>query len=494
MPLRKTGGVLLSARSRMSVMTTETEKATASPAGADEKAGRTTSRAILGQRFTIAGQLRFAFPRMMMSLFIMSYMVADGALITRYLGTDALAALNLVWPLSAVIMAFGVLFSAGGGSVLSRRLGAGRHEAAESALSTIFFAVFLLGTILALLGLALLDPVLAFLGIGPAEAALAAEYQKTALIGTPILFMSVAAQTFFTTAGFPKIGLTASVASGLTNVVLDILFMGPFGMGMMGAALATVISWVVCAAAGVIFFARKGSPVRLRFPRLEWKALRNAAGSGTAEMVTSLSHAVTLFLFNAAFLKHLGIDGVAALTVAGYSTYVFNSVFYGFCEATAPIIGFKYGAGDWTELARIFRHSLLIMAGFGVIAYGSAVVFAEPVLAFFVDRGTPVFTLVLENFALYAISLLFLCPNMFAAYFFTAFGDGKRAAAISFCRTFVFMAASIEILPQFLGDLGLWLSVPAAEILAFCVSVFFIVRNRRRYGYDGSPALKIIEA
>ena len=114
------------------------------------------------------------------------------------------------------------------------------------------------------------------------------------------------------------------------------------------------------------------------------------------------------------------------------------------------------------------------MAGFGVIAYGSAVVFAEPVLAFFVDRGTPVFTLVLENFALYAISLLFLCPNMFAAYFFTAFGDGKRAAAISFCRTFVFMAASIEILPQFLGDLGLWLSFPAAEILAFFVSVCFI--------------------
>ena len=464
------------------------------PREQEKKPSQSASQAILGQRFTIVGQIRFAFPRMMMSLFIMSYMVADGALITRYLGTDALAALNLVWPLSAVIMAFGVLFSAGGGSVLARRLGANQHEAAESALSTIFLSVCLLGAALGLIGLLVLDPVLALLGIEPAEAALASAYQETALIGTPILFLSVASQTFFTTAGFPKIGLAASIASGLTNVVLDILFMGPMQMGMMGAALATVISWVVCAAAGIVFFARNGSPVRLHFPRLEWKALKNAATSGTAEMVTSLSHAVTLFLFNAAFLKHLGIDGVAALTVAGYSTYVFNSVFYGFCEATAPIIGYKYGAKDWTELARVFRNSLLIMAAFGVIAYASAALFAEPVLGFFVDRETPVFSLVLENFALYAISLLFLCPNMFAAYFFTAFGDGKRAAVISFCRTFIFMVAAIEILPMVFGDLGLWLAVPSAEILAFCVSVFFILRNRRRYGYDGQPALRINEA
>lgn len=467
----------------------------AAPEGAENiKSAKPTSQDILGRRFSIAGQLRFAFPRMLMSLFIMSYAVADGALISRYLGADALAALNLAWPLQGVVSAFGIMLSAGGGSVLARRLGSNSHAAAESALSTVFLGELLLGAVLGLLALLVLEPILTFLGIGPKEMALAIDYQQTALIGTPLLFVSLASQTLFTATGFPKIGLAASIASGLTNVVLDILFMGPLQMGMRGAALATVISWAVAMAAAILFFARKGAPVQLHFPVLELKAFKHAVTSGTAEMVSYLSHSVTLFLFNSALLAHLGLNGVAALTIAGYSTYVFNSVFYGFCEASAPIVGFKYGARDWPELARVFKNSLLIMAGFGVVAYTSAVLFAEPVLAFFVDRDTAVFTLVRENFSIYALSLLLLCPNMFTAYFFTAFGDGKRAGILSFCRTFLFLVLAIEILPEVLGDLGLWLAVPTAELLAFCVCVVFILKNRRRYGYDGKAALRINEA
>ena len=132
------------------------------------------------------------------------------------------------------------------------------------------------------------------------------------------------------------------------------------------------------------------------------------------------------------------------------------------------------------------------MTVFSLGAYALSLIFAAPVLGFFTPKDSPVFDLVLANFGLYALSLLLLCPNMFAAYLFTAMGDGKRAAVISFCRTFLFTVLAIECLPSLIGEIGLWLSVPVAETFTLILSVVLIIRNRRRYGYDGKPALVII--
>ncbi len=446
------------------------------------------SQSILGQHFSIAGQLRFSFPRMLMSLFIMSYMVADGVLISRYMGTVALASLNMIFPLAILLGAVGIMLSAGGGSVVSRRLGAGDAAGADRAFSTLIYAECVFGTVVGAAGILLLTPILGLLNVNAEQYAFAYDYQAVWLAFMPFFLLSVLAQTFFTVAGFPKLGLAVSIASGLTNVALDILFMGPLGWGMKGAALATVLSWIVAVIAGGIFFGRRTSPIRFVLTRPDWAALKGACRSGFSEMVGSLSSAVTLFLFNAAFLKWLGVDGVAALTIASYSTYVFNSIFYGFCEATGPILGYKYGEQNWPELARVLKNSFIIMAVLSLAAYGLSVLFARPVLAFFTPEDSPVFSLVLENFDYFALSLLLLCPNMFAAYLFTALGDGKRAAVVSFCRTFLFTVLAIECLPQVIGEIGLWLSVPVAETLTLILSLTLIVRSRRRYGYDGRPA------
>ena len=286
------------------------------------------TNSILGQHFTIARQLRFTLPRMLMSLFIMSYMVADGVLISRYMGTVALASLNMIFPLAIFLGAVGIMLSAGGGSVVSRRMGRGDSEGADRALSTVIYAEFAFGLVVGLLGILVLPLLLDFLHVNDEQYAYAYDYQVVWLAFMPVFLLSVLFQTFFTVSGYPKLGLTVSVASGLTNVFLDILFMGPLGWGMHGAALATVISWAVAVAAGLAFFCRRKAPIRIICTRPDWKALKGACTSGVSEMVGSLSSSVTLYFFNAAFMYWLGVDGVAALTIASYSTYVFNSIFY----------------------------------------------------------------------------------------------------------------------------------------------------------------------
>ncbi len=162
---------------------------------------------ILGQHFNIAGQLRFTFPRMLMSLFIMSYMEADGVLISRYMGTVALASLNMIFPLAIFLGAVGIMLSAGGGSVVSRRMGAGDSAGADRALSTLVYAEFVFGVIVGLLGILLLDPLLDFLNVNEEQYAYAYEYQIVWLAFMPCFLLSVLSQTFFTVAGFPNWGL-----------------------------------------------------------------------------------------------------------------------------------------------------------------------------------------------------------------------------------------------------------------------------------------------
>ena len=434
-------------------------------------------KSALSRTFTLAGQLRFAFPRMMMSLFIMSYMVADGVLISRYMGTAALASLNMIFPLAILLGSVGIMLSAGGASVVSRRLGAGERDAADRAFSTLVYAEAVFGFAVGLAGVAVLPVLLDWLQVTSEQYAYARDYQIVWFLFMSCHLVSVLVLTFFTVAGRPKLGLLVSAASGIT-----------------GGALATVLSWIVAVAAGVVFFRRSDAGLRLVLTRPDWRALKGACTSGFSEMVSNLSFAVTLYFFNSAFVERLGVDGVAALTVASYSTYVFNSVFYGFCEATSPILGYKYGEQNWKELAQVFGNSVRIAAVFSLAAYILSLLFARPVLGFFAPEDSAVYRLVLENFRWFAVSLLLLLPNMFAAYLFTAVGDGKRAAVVSFCRTFLFSILCIEGLPLLLGDIGLWLAVPMAELLTLVLSTVLVLTNRRRYGFDGRPALVIRKA
>ena len=212
---------------------------------------------------TVNRQMRLALPRMAMSLLIMSYLVADGVLISRFVGTTALSALSMSYPLTALLIAAGFMIAAGGGAVAARALGAQKHEEALRAFSTALTTNIMLGLTLGLLAWFGLDWVFELLGISPEQTEFARDYQRVLLPATPLFLAAATFEVFYTTSGRPKAGLAASAASGITNVVFDILFMGPLDMGMTGAAWATALSWLIGAACGLWYFMREKSPLKL---------------------------------------------------------------------------------------------------------------------------------------------------------------------------------------------------------------------------------------
>lgn len=438
----------------------------------------------LARNFRTASLLRFALPNIVMMVFLSLYTIVDGMFISRFVGTLALSAINMSYPLNSLELAVGIMLASGGSAIIARELGEGKEDAARQDFSCIIAVSLLIGLLFLILGNWFLDPILRFLGTSEAQLPYCRSYSRILLWFAPAYFLQTAFQTLFVTAGRPGLGLGLTVAGGMANIVLDWLFMGPMDMGVEGAAAATVIGYCIPAAAGVVFFFqnRRGSLYFTPF-RPRGRMLLQTCGNGSSEMVTNIANAVTTLLFNLIFLEFWGEDGVAAITIVMYFQFVFTAVFFGFSMGVAPVVSYKYGAQDLPQLKKIVRSCLgfILLCSVGMYVLSRLVI--GPCLTLFTDAGSAVYTITMEGFPLYAVSFLFMGVGIFASNLFTALSDGVVSAVISFARTFVFLVGMLLTLPRLWGEPGIWLAVPAAELLGLAVSVFFLAWGRKKYQY-----------
>ena len=438
----------------------------------------------LSRQFDTPSLLRFALPNIAMMVFLSLYTIVDGMFISRFVGTVALSAVNMSYPLTSLEMAIGIMLASGGSAVIARKQGEGRAEEARQDFSLIVTVSLVLGTLFLVIGNLFLGPILRLLGTSAAQWDYCVIYTRILLTFAPALFLQTGFQTLFVTAGRPGLGLGTTVAGGLANVVLDWLFMGPMDMGVAGAAIATVIGYAIPAVYGLIFFfrSRKSSLWFVPF-RFRGRMLAQACGNGSSEMVSNVANAITTFLFNLIFLRFWGEDGVASITIVMYFQFVFTAVFFGFSIGVAPVISYKYGAQDLPQLKKLVRICLIFVLTASGGAYLLSRVTIAPCLALFTAPGSGVYGITIQGFPLYALSFLMMGLSIFASALFTAFSDGLVSAVISFARTLVFLVGMLLLLPKVLGEVGIWLAVPAAELLGLLVSIGFLFWGRRVYQY-----------
>ena len=442
---------------------------------------------ILASRFHTLSLLRFALPNIFMMVFLSLYTIVDGMFISRFVGTLALSAVNMSYPLVCLEMAVGIMLASGGSAIIARKLGEGRSEEARQDFTTIVTVSASIGVLFLLLGNLFLHPLLRLLGTSTAQWADCQVYTRILLSFAPGLFLQTAFQALFVTAGKPLLGLGTTVAGGLANIVLDWYLMGSIQMGVGGAAIATGVSYCIPAVFGLVYFARNrtGSLWFTRFhPNV--RLLLAACGNGSSEMVTNIANAITTFLFNMLFLRYWGEDGVAAITIVMYFQFVFTAVFFGFSSGVAPVISYKYGAQDAEQLHRIFHICLRFVLACSLGAYLLSRAVIGTCLSLFTPTGSTVYDVALEGFPIYAVSFLLMGVSIFASSFFTALSDGLVSAVISFARTLVFLVGTLLLLPYLWGEVGLWLAVPAAEGLGILVSIGFLIWGRKKYPY-GKP-------
>ncbi len=436
------------------------------------------SEHIFDQKWSAASLLRFAFPTIVMMVFMGLYTIVDTIFVARFVSTDALSAINIVCPVINLTVGLGTMIAAGGSAVVSRKMGAGLEQEAKEDFTLLVLAAAGIGAAILICGTLWLNPILLALGASERLLPYCRDYLGLLLLFLPANVIQTVYANLFVTAGKPGLGFGLSVLAGLANILLDYVFIVLGGMEIRGAALGTGLGYLIPAAAGTVFFFRNRGALFFVKPRWRGALLTESCLNGSSEMVGQLAAALTTFLFNLTMMERLGEDGVAAVTIMIYSQFLLNTLFIGFSMGVAPVIGFHYGSGNRKQQRKILSICIRFLAAASLLIFALSISGGSLVVRMFTPDASRVYEIAAAGFPVFSVSFLFCGFNIFISALFTALSNGKVSAVLSFLRTFGLLCGGILLLPRLFVITGVWMAVPMAEGIMFFVSLGCLIYYR----------------
>lgn len=431
--------------------------------------------------------LRTMWPMVLMMLVASVYSILDGFFVARFVGTDAFAGMNIILPLVAITGALGLMVGAGSSALVSKTLGEGDDKKAARVFSVLISFTLISGIILAVALFVLMPKVASTLGADAVLLPYAVRYGRIMTLALPFYMLMMAFNPFYMVVGRPSSGTKITTVCGIVNVLLDIIFIIPLGMGLTGAAISSALGFVVGGIFPLYYFSRRRSPLRIKFTlrwnKADFRYIGKSCGNGVSEFVSDISLNIVGICYNWQLMRYIGADGVAAYGILLNLGFLFNSVFMGYNMGVQQYIAYNYGEQNHPELTSLLRKSRVITGLCGMFLWLVSAGCAPAIAAIFVGHGSEVYPLTVHATRIYTISFLLSGLNMFASTWFTALGNGSVSAAISFTRTIVLELAAVFVLPLLFGIDGIWSAVIVAELLAFVFSSSLICLYRKKYGY-----------
>lgn len=438
----------------------------------------------LSDHFTYKKLLRFTLPSIIMMIFTSIYGVVDGFFVSNIVGKTPFAAVNFIMPVLMILGSLGFMFGTGGSALIAKTIGEGDREKANRIFSLLVYITLILSAFLAVLSIIFMPQIVRLLGAEGEMLSDCVIYARLILLALPFYMIQFEFQSFFVVAEKPKLGLYVTVVSGVTNMVLDALFMAAFGWGLAGAAIATAISQVVGGVIPLVYFGLpNASLLKLTKTKYDGRALFKTFTNGSSELMSNISMSLVSILYNIQLLKYAGENGIAAYGVLMYVNFTFLAAFIGYSVGSAPVISYHYGAQNHSELKNLRKKSMVIISFFALLMFVMAEIFAYPLSHVFVGYDKALMDMTLRGFLIFSFSFLFAGFAIFGSGFFTALNDGLTSAIISFLRTMIFQIAAVMLLPLIWELDGIWISIVVAEVMAVIITAVFLVIKQKKYGY-----------
>ena len=430
--------------------------------------------------------VRTMTPMVAMMLVTSIYSIVDGFFVSNFAGSTAFAAMNIIWPGLAIVVALGLMIGSGGSALVSKLLGEGRAQKACETFTMLTCVSLVAGICFAVLLFIFMKPLCIALGAEGEMVHFAVTYGRIVTVALPLYLIQMEYQSFYMTAEKPQLGTMMSIICGVLNIALDALFVVVFGWGLTGAAVSTAISLSVGGLFPIFFFFSRRNDTHLRYcgPRkIDFRSLGKACSNGLSEYVGNIAFNIIAICYNLQLMKYIGEAGVTAYGIIMYVGFIFGAVFIGYNMGISQVIAYNYGAGNKAELRSLLRKSLVLIA-LGEVLLTVVAEVSAPVLArTFVGYDADLTALTTHATRIYMLSFLLCGFNMFTSAWFTALNNGTVSAVAAFTRTLVFELAAVFVLPLLMGIDGIWCAVSVAEVLAFALTVSLILGFRRRYGY-----------
>jgi len=439
----------------------------------------------ISKKATRSYLLKFAIPTIISMLVMSTFGIVDGIFVSRLIDPIALSAVGIVFPFISFAMAIAFMFGVGGNALVAKKIGEGLVKQAKTNFTLIVLATFVLSLITSAFGIIFPDNLLNILGVDDFVRPMALDYLMPMLYFMPAIMLGMAFSQFLITEGKAHFIAITSVVSGFTSAGLNFVFIYLLDMGLRGAAIATSVGFTLPAVVGLVYFTfNRSGNLYFVVPKFEIRVLGRASLNGSSEMVTMLAISVTTVIMNNILMDIEGPAAVAAAGIAFAGVGIFQALFIGYSSGVIPIISYNYGKGDKDNLKRVYINSLHLIGVISLFSAGLAFVSTNLLISIYdVPIGTPIHYMAFIGFRFLAVSFVLAGFNIFASVFFTALNNGLLSAVLSLFRTLVFVVACFMVLPGIFGLYGVWAAMPAAEVLAIFMTVFFFKKMKKVYGY-----------
>lgn len=424
--------------------------------------------------------LHYTFLNVLGMIGLSCYILADTFFVSKGLGVNGLAALNIAIPAYSFINGTGLMLGIGGAtrfSIFSSRnlITDTRRIFTETILTGAFFsAVFFI------LGLFFTAPIASLLGADAETFEMTVTYIRILFLFAPAFILNNVLNNFVRNDGNPKISMLAMLTGSLTNIVLDYVFIFPFQLGIFGAAIATGIAPIVGIAILSTHIFSKKSHLRFKPEILRIKEIAFTLALGVPSLVTEIASGVVMIIFNLLILRLEGNVGVAAYGIIANIALVIIAIYNGIGQGMQPLLSRFYGSSDKLGLKAILKYGILTELVVSLFIYISITQFSAPIASIFnSEHNTHLQIIAEQGLKIYFLAIPFAGANIILATYFTSKEQALPAQIISILRGFVLIIPIAFLLAELAGTLGVWCSYPITEAIVALIAIILLVMTHK---------------
>ena len=443
---------------------------------------KTNSPLVLGSEPIGRLLTQYAIPAIIAMTASSLYNMADSIFIGHGVGALAISGLALTFPLMNLAAAFGSLVGVGASTLVSVKLGQKDYDGANHILGNVLVLNVLLGVGFTLVFWMLLDPILYFFGASEQTIGYARDYMRIILLGNVITHMYLGLNSVLRSSGFPKMAMYATLSSVIINCVLNPLFIFVFNWGIQGSAWATVISQAISLTGQLIHFSKPTQLLHFRkgIYRLRAEIVQAILSIGLSPFLMNLCSCMIVILINRGLKEHGGDMAIGAYGIVNRIAFLFVMIIMGFNQGMQPIAGYNFGAKLYHRVTEVTRLTMRWAVGVASVGFLLCQLTPEVIIGLFttdqelIDIASKGLHIV---FAVYPI----VGFQMVATNFFMSIGMSQKAIFLSLTRQLIFLIPCLIILPPLMGQIGVWISIPVADVMAASVTAFMLIRQFKKF-------------
>ncbi|WP_448907571.1 MATE family efflux transporter [Hoylesella shahii] len=429
------------------------------------------------------GQLlmRYAVPAIIAMTASSLYNMVDSIFIGQGVGAMAISGLAITFPLMNLSTAFGAGVGVGASSLLSVKLGQKDYGAAQNILGNTVMLNIITGISFSIISLLFLEPILMFFGASAQTLPYAKDYMEIILCGNVITHLYFGLNALQRAAGKPQLSMYMTIFTVVLNAILDPIFIWPLGLGIRGAAYATVLSQLFALIWQVVMFSNKAEFIHFKrgIYRLKSQLVKNIIGIGMSPFSMNVCACFVVIIINNSLVDHGGDMAVGAYGIINRIAFIFVMITIGVNQGMQPIAGYNYGAMKFDRMMRVLKYAVICGTCVTTVGFIVGQFFPEQCVRLFTSDETLI-SLSVHAMRLTTVSFPIIGFQMVVANFFQSIGKAKVSVFLSLSRQLVFLIPMLLVLPTLYGVDGVWYSMPVADTISALVTAIIMYLFMRK--------------